>query len=70
MLTMFINSLLQAPGPNHFLFRDGKINTVAIVVLIIWGGTLLYLLLTDRKVSKLEKLAKEVKQKLDAKKEK
>ena len=61
MITMFIQTLLQAPTADHFLFRDGKMNTVALVVFIIWGGTLAYLLLTGRNVSRLEKKADELK---------
>lgn len=62
--------LLDAPTADHFLFTGGKINTVAVVVFIIWGGALAYLLLTDRRVARLEKQAAELKDKVDAQKNK
>ena len=67
MFQIIHNILLQAPSPDHFLFRDGKINTVFVVVLIIWGGTLGYLLLSGKKVSRLEKKANEIQESLKQK---
>jgi hypothetical protein len=64
-MNTLLNIMLDAPSADHFLFMNGKINTVAIVVLIIWGGTLGWILLTDRKVSRLEKKADELNQKLE-----
>jgi|GEM_PF-7007737 len=37
------------------LFRSEKINTVIIVVMVVWVGIAAYLILSGRKLSKLEK---------------
>ena len=39
----------------RFLFADEKINTVIVVVLVVLAGLATYLLLSGRKVGKLEK---------------
>ena len=53
-----ISSLLLQAGTTpdrRFLFADEKINTVIVVVLVVLLGIGAYLLLTGRKVRRLEK---------------
>ncbi|MCS7085202.1 MAG: hypothetical protein RMM53_02435 [Bacteroidia bacterium] len=45
--------ILQAA--NHLLFRSEKIYAVLAVVLIVWGGVMVYLWRLDRKISRWEK---------------
>ncbi|MCE3008000.1 MAG: CcmD family protein [Bacteroidetes bacterium] len=47
-------SLLQAT-PDGLLFRSEKIFAVLTVILLIWVGIIVYLLLTNRKISRLER---------------
>ena len=53
--------ILQNKG--KFLFKDEKINTVVMVVMIIFVGVAVYLLLMGRKLSKAEKELTEIRKK-------
>ena len=55
MTIAILVSILQTNTEQHLLFKSEKINTVFIVLLIIWIGIVLHLLYLNRKVSKLEK---------------
>lgn len=47
--------LLQAQAPQGYLFASDRIYTVLTVVLIVLAGLIVLLLLTNRRVSRLEK---------------
>ena len=55
-----MNSLLNVlsgllrPDPESFLFKDEKINTVIVVLVIIWAVIAGYMFLAGRKIGKLE----------------
>lgn len=53
--------LLQNEG--KFLFKDEKINTVVMVVMIIMVGIAVYLFLMGRKLTKAEKELTEIRKK-------
>ena len=54
MNIILLDVLTEQPG---ILFRDGKVNTVIAVLLIIFTGVCIFLFLLNRKVSRLEKKA-------------
>lgn len=54
-MNSFLNifsGLLQTQ--DKFLFRDEKINTVIVVITVIWLGIITYLLISGKKLKKLE----------------
>lgn len=57
MMNSFLNILngFLAPDPNSFLFKDEKINTVIVVLVIVWAIIAGYMFFAGRKISKLEK---------------
>lgn len=55
-----LSSLLQVQ--DTWLFKSEKINTVIVVIMVIWLGIVVYLLWTGKKVAKLEKEMQEMKQ--------
>ncbi len=64
-----MNSLLNilngfmAPDPNSFLFKDEKINTVIVVLVIVWAIIAGYMFFAGRKISKLEQEVADLKEK-------
>ena len=59
--------LLKSQVPNvpkirKWLFADEKSNTVISVMIVVWLGIVVYLLLSGRKLRKLEKQLAELKQ--------
>ncbi len=48
-------SALVLQANDHLLFRSEKIYAVLAVVLIVWGGVMLYLWRLDRKINRWEK---------------
>ena len=48
-------SSLVLQAADHLLFRSEKIYAVLAVVLIVWGGVMLYLWRLDRKINRWEK---------------
>lgn len=55
-----MQSLMQTQ--EKFLFKDEKINTVIVIIMVIWIGIAAYLLVTGRKVSRLEHEVKNLQQ--------
>lgn len=49
------------------LFKSEKINTVIIVVMVVWVGIAVYLILSGRKLSKLEKEVAQMKEQYNQK---
>lgn len=64
MMNSLLNALsgLLRPDPDSFLFKDEKINTVIVVLVIIWAIIAGYMYLAGRKISKLEKELDRVKE--------
>ncbi len=56
MMNSFLNVLsgLLRPDPESFLFKDEKINTVIVVLVIIWAVIAGYMYFAGRKIGKLE----------------
>lgn len=50
----------EAATEARLLFKDEKINTVIAVILLVWLGIGAYLILTGRKLRKLEKEVQEM----------
>lgn len=63
MMNLLAIFLDEISGGEKWLFKDGKINTVVAILLIIWAGIIVYLLLTQKKVNRLEKEVEEMKKK-------
>ena len=56
-----LSTLLQA-DETRWLFKSEKVNTILVVMLVIWVGIVVYLLWTGQKISKLEARMEELKQ--------
>lgn len=57
------NSRLQSVSRvQKWLFANEKLNTVLIIIIVIWVGIVVYLLLTGMRVTKIENELKKVKQ--------
>ena len=54
--------LLSVSRIQQWLFANEKLNTVLIIIIVIWVGIIVYLLLTGMRVSKLENELKQVQQ--------
>jgi CcmD family protein len=54
--------LLSVSRIQQWLFANEKLNTVLIIIIVIWVGIIVYLLLTGMRVSKLERELKHVQQ--------
>lgn len=60
-LLNILQGLLQAPEAQEaWLFKNEKINTVIVVVMVIWTVVAAYLLLSGLKLRKLEKQVAEI----------
>lgn len=57
---IFINSNAQNSNLEEMMYANGKIYTVAGVLLIILLGLIFYLIRIDKKVSKIEKEIKNI----------
>ena len=64
-MNSFTQLLLQADmaAETRLLFKDEKIFTVIVVILVVWAGISAYLVLMGRKVKKLEREVAELSQK-------
>ncbi|MEM6802155.1 MAG: CcmD family protein [Bacteroidota bacterium] len=58
--TFISNFLLQSDIQQEWLMVSDKVNSLLVILLIIFGGVIAYLFLTGRKVSKLEAQLKEL----------
>ncbi|MFN0204231.1 MAG: CcmD family protein [Bacteroidia bacterium] len=59
---MFNNFLLQA-SQNEWLFASDKIYSVLTIILMVFGATIAYLFMTNRKINQLEQKINELKNK-------
>ena len=58
--TTFIPAFLLQDIQQEWLMVSDKVNSLLVILLIIFGGVIAYLFLTGRKVSKLEAQLKEL----------
>ncbi len=71
MMNRFLNILngFMAPDPNSFLFKDEKINTVIVVLVIVWTIIAGYMFFTGQKISRIEREVADLKEKYSVREE-
>ncbi len=53
---------IEATAQRGWLFANEKIYTILVVILIIWAGVVILLMLTNRRISRLEKMVDQSKE--------